>query len=322
MSYLSDDALARLRTAISAPDLSETRYSLLGEIGRGGMSTVFLAVDPTLDRRVALKVLDVPDESGELANRLTREARILARLEHPGIAPVHEVGRLPDGRVFYAMKYVEGPRLDAYGASPASLPERLRLFQRIAETVAFAHDRGILHRDLKPENVMVGPFGEVLVMDWGLAKALEDPRPEAPAVGAGATSSRPAVLAPTGHGAILGTPGYMAPEQERGDVGTLDVRTDVYALGALLSFLLQGSAPAPLGAVVRKAMARVPDDRFSDVLALHAEIGRYLEGRRVESYPEGALSKAMRLYRRHKVAFWLIVVYLAVRGTLLFFTGR
>jgi eukaryotic-like serine/threonine-protein kinase len=320
MSWLSDDALSRLRRAASAPDLSSTRYRLLEEIGRGGMCTVFLAEDPSLGRRVALKVLDVPDDNGELALRLTREAGILARLEHPGIAPVHEVGRLPDGRVFYAMKFVEGPRLDAFAASSATLATRLRVFQRIVEAVAFAHDRGVLHRDLKPENIMVGPFGEVLVMDWGLAKALNDKASDA------SDAPSPAAGPHTGHGAILGTPGYMAPEQERGEVDALDARSDVFSLGAVLHFLLAAGpppgVPRPLLSVCAKAMARDPNDRYTAAMALDAEIARYLDGRRVEAHPESAVQKAARLYARHKVAVWLIVAYLAVRGSVLFFTGR
>ena len=327
MNFLSDKSIARLRTAVSAPDLSETRYRLVGEIGRGGMSTVFLAEDPSLGRRVALKVLDVPDETGALAERLRREARVLARLEHPGIAPVHDVSVLPDGRVFYAMKYVEGPRLDTYAASAATLTERLRLFQRVTETVAFAHDRKLLHRDLKPENIMVGPFGEVLVMDWGLAKSLAGPDPPSQVSQSGTRDK-------TGHGAILGTPGYMAPEQARGEVSNVDARADIFALGAVLYYLLvlrtppEGTiapvrgVPPPLLAVCAKAMAPAPEDRYQDALALNAEIARFLEGRRVESYPEGLLTKAARVYGRHKVAFWLVAGYLVVRGMLLFFTSR
>jgi len=336
MSWLSDDALSRLRSAASAPDLSGTRYLLLEELGRGGMCTVFLAEDPSLGRRVALKVLDVPDPGGDLALRLTREARILARLEHPGIAPVHDVGQLPDGRVFYAMKFVAGPRLDAFAASAATLPERLRAFSRIVEAVAFAHDRGVLHRDLKPENIMVGPFGEVLVMDWGLAKAFAASTGSGARLPSGAEGSPPAVDGQhTGHGAVLGTPGYMAPEQERGEVDALDARSDVYALGAVLYFLLAvktppgggppppaAGVPRPLLAVCAKAMATEQRNRYADAVALDAEIARYLDGRRVEAYPESVPQLAARLYARHKVAFWLIVAYLAVRGTLLFFTGR
>jgi serine/threonine-protein kinase len=325
MSWLSDAAVSRLRSAASAPDLSGTKYRLLDELGRGGMCTVFLAEDPSLGRRVAIKVLDVPDASGELADRLAYEARILARLEHPGIAPVHDVGRLPDGRVYYAMKFVEGPRLDEFATSDATLPERLRVFQRIVEAVAFAHDRGVLHRDLKPENVMVGPFGEVLVMDWGLAKVLL--RGTDSEAGAASDDSRvpPPEGGPhTGHGAVLGTPGYMAPEQERGEVTRPDERSDIYSLGAVLRFLLEPATPAPrpLLAVCAKAMAEDKRDRYGKAMALGAEIARYLDGRRVEAYPEGLLQKAARLYARHKVAFWLIAAYLVVRGSLLFFTGR
>jgi serine/threonine-protein kinase len=335
MSGLSDEALDRLRFAASAPDLTGTRYRLLDEIGLGGMSTVFLVEDPTLGRRVALKVLDVPDSNGELALRLTREAQVLARLEHPGIAPVHEVGQLADGRVYYTMKYVEGPRLDTYAASKATLAERLRLFQRIAEAVAFAHDRGVLHRDLKPENIMVGPFGEVLVMDWGLARSLDagvEAAAESDAMDA-ADLGREGVH--TAHGAVLGTPGYMAPEQAHGDVATLDTRTDVYALGAVMFFLLTQKVPPadaapppvpgvpkPLLAICRKAMAHAAASRYANALEIGAEIARYLDGRRVEAYPEGLRHKAVRLYSRHKIAFWLVIAYLVVRSTLLFLTGR
>ena len=304
MSWLSDDGLSRLREAASAPDLTGTRYRLVGEIGRGGMSTVFLADDETLGRRVAIKVLDVPDGTGDLAARLRREARVLARLEHPGIAPVHDVGSLPDGRVFYAMRFVEGTRLDAFAASGASRSDRLRLFARVVEAVAFAHDRGILHRDLKPENVMVGPFGEVLVMDWGLARALDDP--------------------PDPEGAVLGTPGYMAPEQARGENVGVDARADVFALGAILEHLLAptGDLPRPLRAIVARARAPVPGDRYASAVELGADLERFSDGRPVEAYPEGPLRRAARLYSRHRVAFWLIVAYVVVRGSILFFTRR
>ena len=134
------------------------------------MGAVFLVEDSRLGRRVAMKVLDLPDRTGELEARLLREARVLAQIEHPGIVPVHDVGSLADRRIFYTMKYVEGQRLDEWAATSASLAERLRLFEKICEPMAFAHSRGVLHRDLKPPNVMVGPFGEVLVMDWGVAK--------------------------------------------------------------------------------------------------------------------------------------------------------
>ena len=180
MKFLSDSALERLREGAEIPDLSGTHYRLLERVARGGMGVVYAAEDEKLQRRVALKVLDVAVTEGDLANRLIREARVLAKLEHPGIVPVHDVGTLADGRVFYTMKFVEGQRLDQYIATVDSVPDRLRLFLRICDAVGFAHARGVLHRDLKPANIMVGPFGEVLVMDWGLAKILRGEDSNAP----------------------------------------------------------------------------------------------------------------------------------------------
>ncbi|MBI3670886.1 MAG: serine/threonine protein kinase [Acidobacteria bacterium] len=260
MNWISDAAVARLRAVGSLPDLSGTKYRVLEGVGRGGMGAVYLAEDTTLGRRVALKTLDLPDPTGELTARMLREAQILARLEHPGIVPVHDVGRLADGRVFYTMKFVRGDRLDRHLGKMSSPADRLRIFQKICDAVAFAHAHGVVHRDLKPENVMVGTFGEVLVMDWGVAKVLRDPagRGEAmsdspqrnvPATGEapredGSASEHTVVApAPTAHGAVLGTPGYMAPEQARGEVENLDARADVFALGAILRFLLTGQAP-------------------------------------------------------------------------------
>src|SRR5215475_5627690 len=173
MKFLSDKALDRLRGS-GVPDLSGTRYQLRELIAHGGMGVVYAAEDKKLNRCVALKILDAAGTNAELAGRLIREAHILAQLEHSGIVPVHDVGTLPDGRVFYTMKFVEGLRLDQYLRQVDSLPQRLRLFLRICDAVAFAHARSVLHRDLKPANVMVGPFGEVLVMDWGLAKIVRE----------------------------------------------------------------------------------------------------------------------------------------------------
>ncbi len=160
--FLNDKAVERLRSVGALPEFSGTRYVLMDFLARGGMGTVYAAQDKTLNRRVAIKVLDSSDPCNALEERLLREARVLAQLEHPGIVPVHDAGTLADGRVFYVMKFVEGSRVDQFLNNASSLFERLRLFLRICETVSFAHSRGILHRDLKPSNVMVGAFGEVL----------------------------------------------------------------------------------------------------------------------------------------------------------------
>ena len=308
---LDDEALSRLRAAVREPDLSRTRYRLCGVAGTGGMGTVYVVEDPELRRRVALKVLDVPDSGIEA--RLRREAQVLARLEHPGIVPVHDVGTLPDGRAFYTMKLVQGERLDGYASRRPPPAERLRVFLRIADAVAFAHAHGVLHRDLKPENVMVGAFGEVLVMDWGLAKLAGEPAAEAPAGGARAGTSE---------GAVLGTPGFMSPEQQAGDSATVDARTDVYSLGALLERLLGSEATPAVRAICRMAMAERPADRYPDVLSLAADVARALEGGTVSAFPETLPRRLLRVARRHRVALVIVGAYLAGRGLILLLTGR
>ena len=165
---ISDAALDHLQRLVSEPDFAGTRYEALSVLGRGGIGTVYLARDSVLDRDVAVKVLDSLVGDQALAEHLQQEARILARLEHPGVVPVHDFGRLADGRLFYAMKRVRGQRLDRWAAT-ADPHARLAVFLRMCDAVAFAHAHGVIHRDLKPENVMVGEFGEVLVLDWGIA---------------------------------------------------------------------------------------------------------------------------------------------------------
>ncbi len=219
------------------PDFSSTKYTFVKELARGGMGTVYLAEDRELNRLVAIKVLNTPEVTEDLRNRMIREAQIIARLEHPGIVPVHDVGTLPDGRVFYAMKFVRGSRLDEYAAQNASVRDRLRKFQAVCDAVAFAHAHGVIHRDLKPQNIMIGSFGEVLVLDWGVAKILS------------AVHGRNKRIDLTcyirgkcpihRHGTIIGTRDYMSPEQARGEIDQLDERADVYSLGAVLHFLLK-----------------------------------------------------------------------------------
>ena len=172
MSWLPNAAIDRLRDVADFPIPATERYEILEPIARGGMGTVYRARDRELERTVAIKVLSAVVDRPDVAARMQQEARILAGLEHPGIVPIYDLGVLRDGRMFYVMKLVSGPRLDEHAAQRPLL-ERLRLFARICEAVAFAHAHGVVHRDLKPDNIMIGAFGEVLVMDWGAAQVNE-----------------------------------------------------------------------------------------------------------------------------------------------------
>src|SRR5688572_20774781 len=269
---------------ISADD--PERYEQIREHARGGLGRVVRAVDKRLGRTVAVKELlrrghSVGDEA-----RFLREAMITARLEHPGIVPVHEAGRWPNGDPYYVMKLVEGRTLKELIANHKTLRDRLHLLPHviaIADAVGYAHSQGVIHRDLKPSNVIVGEFGETIVVDWGLARDRKRDLPEPTqdmilAAGSGVS---------TISGRVVGTPAYMSPEQARGEL--VDERADVYAIGAVLYELLTGQpphhdetpqatlerviegppqplallaphAPSELATIVGKAMARVPAD--------------------------------------------------------------
>jgi serine/threonine protein kinase len=270
--FLSDDAISHLRDVTERPDLTGTGYELVRELGRGAMGVVYEVRDAQLERSVAMKVVE---------EEWRAEARVIAGLEHPGIVPVHDTGELPDGRFYYTMKLVRGSRLDAWLREGHPLTERLRLFVRICEPVAFAHSKDVVHRDLKPENVMVGEFGSVLVMDWGV-----------------------------GH--IAGTPGYMAPEPHRNG------RSDVYALGALLRFLLDGEGTRPLRAVVDRAMSESPERRYANAGEIADDILRHLDGEPVTAYRENALEMAARWLARNRALVVLVVAYLVMRVIVFF----
>jgi len=264
---LSDSVLDHLRQVAALPDLSGTRYELECEIGRGGLGVVYRVRDRDLDRRVALKVVDAA---------LAGEAKLIARLEHPAIVPVYESGTLPDGRTFYAMKLVGGARLDKYMETGHSMGERLRVVRRVGEALAFAHSRGVIHRDLKPQNVMVGEFGEVYVMDWGVE-------------------------------AVAGTPGFRAPEAR------LDERSDIYALGALLRFALRDGAPAAMNAITDKAMSVDPARRYGSVTELLEDVGRFEEGAAVLAWREPWWHRVKRVGERNAVLLWLLAAYVVVK---------
>jgi eukaryotic-like serine/threonine-protein kinase len=311
MSTLPDETVRHLRRVLGEPPVAAGRYELGEVLGRGGMGTVHRARDLVLGRDVALKVLRPDLGAASVAARLEREARILARLEHPGIVPVHDAGMLPDGRAFYVMKLVRGERLEN-AVRDRPLAEALRLFLRICETVGFAHAQGVVHRDLKPSNVMVGAFGEVLVLDWGIARLVGDgPDPES-------AGGPPADLqeADTAPGTVLGTPGFMAPEQTRGRSDLADARTDVWALGAILRTLAKrvgGAPPRPLASIWTRATAAEPRDRYLSAADLAADVARFIDGDPVMAHRETAAERAGRLFRRHQTAIVLVLTYLVIR---------
>jgi serine/threonine-protein kinase len=318
MKWLSDDKLNHLRTVVSEPDFSATKYTFVKELGRGGMGVVCLAEDRELDRLVAIKVLNTPDITEDLRNRMIREAQIIARLEHPGIVPVHDVGTLPDGRIFYAMKYVRGNRLDEYAAQNVSLRDRLRKFQSVCDAVAFAHAHGVIHRDLKPQNIMIGSFGEVLVLDWGVAKLVDR---EDRTYSSYTTYSH---SGDTVEGTVIGTQNYMSPEQARGEVDQLDERADIYSLGAVLSFLLkdQPKVSKAAQAITSKAMATAKEHRYTSASDLSADIARLLDAEPVSAYRENAIERTSRWVGKNRFLVLLVLAYLLMRIFLIFTSRR
>jgi serine/threonine-protein kinase len=256
------------------------RYRIDGEIARGGMGAVLKGRDPDLGRDLAVKVLleghrDKPD----LLRRFVEEAQIGGQLQHPGIVPVYELGTFADSRPYFTMKLVKGRTLAQLlkeRPSPRDeLPRLLGIFEQVCQTMAYAHARGVIHRDLKPSNVMVGGFGEVQVMDWGLAKVLREggiadespaPDPPAPEVSVIQTVRSGSDVDASQAGSALGTPAYMAPEQAGGDIERVDRRADVFGLGSILCEVLTGQ-PAYTGRsqaeVMRQAMRGDTGDALS-----------------------------------------------------------
>jgi serine/threonine protein kinase len=339
LKILSDNQIRHLIDVVDRPDFSATKYRIQHEIARGGMGTLFLAEDTLLSREVAIKVLNTSEMNPQMVERMRQEAGIIARLEHPGIVPVHDLGSLPDGRVYYVMKYVRGKRLDHHVETTLSLTERLRLFRTACEAVAFAHAHGVIHRDLKPENIMIGPFGEVLIMDWGIAKLLDQDDVNPPIKG---TTHLTSTSVTTDHGTVLGTPAYMAPEQSSGEIALVDRRADVYSLGAILYFLLTGSSIADegrsgnfrhsgtvgflvtrrLAAICAMAMATQREARYADAEELSREIDRFLDGRQIVAYRENIAERALRWIDGHRFIVYLLLAYLLMRAFLILAMNR
>jgi tetratricopeptide (TPR) repeat protein len=308
------------------PVVDASHYILEGECGRGGLGRVLRASDGRLGRPVAIKELISP--TADASARFVREATITGRLQHPGIIPIYEAGRWPGGKPFYAMKLVEGRTLADLLHDARTPQRRLELLPNVlavAEAMAYAHSRKVIHRDLKPSNVLVGAFGETVVIDWGLAKDLSQPPTD--------NAIEPAAGSPRGQpgdtceGARLGTPAYMAPEQAAGSA--LDARADVYALGAILYELLAGApphvgtdlsslfrriaagewvplrarvptAPLDLVSIVDKAMAPEAGDRYPSAIELADDLRRFQAGRLVAAHrytPGQLLARALHRHR-------------------------
>jgi serine/threonine-protein kinase len=319
------------------------RYRVLRPHAKGGLGEVFVAHDEELNREVALKEIQQRHaHSPESRARFLLEAEITGGLEHPGVVPVYGLGAYADGRPFYAMRFIRGDNLkeaiarfheaDAPGRDPGgralALRKLLGRFVDVCNAVAYAHSRGVLHRDLKPGNVMLGKYGETLIVDWGLAKPVDRPEPAAveeptlhPRSGSG--------LEPTRAGAAVGTPAYMSPEQAAGRLDLLGPASDIYSLGATLYTLLTGQAPvresdlgealrqvqrgdivpprrrkprtpAALEAICLKAMAVRPEDRYATALDLAADVEHWLADEPVAAHPDALPARLGRWARRHR----------------------
>jgi serine/threonine protein kinase len=354
----SDTCTATDSTVEVERNAGDARFRPLRLLDRGGLGEVFVALDGELNREVALKLVrgERADDQRSRA-RFVVEAEITGNLEHPGVVPVYSLGRRGDGRPFYAMRLIQGetlrqaieryhdaaaPRRDA-GARALELRRLLGGFVGVCNTVAYAHSRGVLHRDLKPSNIMLGKYGEALVVDWGLAKSVGRPDPHADGddertlrPGSGSTAQM------TVAGSRVGTPGYMSPEQAAGRLDRVGPASDVYSLGATLYTILAGrgpfaecglpellrrvergdfprpravcpSADPALEAVCLKAMALRPEDRYATAKDLAAEVENWLADEPVVAYREPPTARLRRWARRHRT---LVASLLILGGTL------
>ncbi|AGA31517.1 serine/threonine-protein kinase [Singulisphaera acidiphila] len=262
------------------------RYQVLGEIARGGMGVVLKGRDPDLGRDVAMKVLHPGHaDNPALVRRFIEEAQIGGQLQHPGILPVYELGLDAGQRPFFTMRLVKGrtlaAMLDERSAPTHDLGHFLAIFEQVCQTIAYAHARGVIHRDLKPSNIMVGTFGEVQVVDWGLSKVLGQGQERQPGEGLPAATDEPQVATvrttggglPSRSGAILGTPSYMSPEQAQGNTDGVDEQADVFALGAILCEIMTGQPPyhGSRSQILEDAVAGCLDDAFARLDTCGAE---------------------------------------------------
>ncbi len=339
---LADNSLESLRQKSSG------RYRFIRTVGFGGMNTVLIVYDRELRRTVAMATMpDWKDRQRDVVNRFIMEARITARLGHPNIVPVHDLGRDASGAPYFTMKLLKGQTLasilrklksgDAAAVESYPLTRLLRIYLRICNAMAFAHSQGIIHLDLKPENVHVGAFGEVQVIDWGLARAINRPEDEGnikPSKNDLASESS-IVSGLTRDGIAKGTPGFMAPEQAAGKNKEKDERTDIYTLGCILYTILtfekplsgkkvkevlratiKGNIqaprelanphwpiPAPLEAICLKAMDRFPSKRYQSVYELRQDIIAFSSGYATSAEAAGVFKHTFLFVQRN----WIII---------------
>ncbi len=323
------------RPGSAGPRRSFGKYELLEELGRGGMGVVVRAFDRELRREVALKTLPAGlSDDAEAVERLLREARTAATLDHPGIVPIHDVG-VVDGAPYFAMAYVRGRTLAQAlaGGGLAGVRERVEIVRQAAEATAYAHAHRVVHRDLKPSNLLIDETGRVLVLDFGLARRLDE---------------RTRL---TATGQVLGTPQYMAPEQIEGEWEEIGPPADVYALGAVLYEVLTGDVPFPgatlaevfwkvlrqdprpprerdariardLETICLTALAKEPGRRYASARELADDLGRYRSGEAIQARPESGWGRVMRWGRRRQGLVWITVVALAALGMAAVATSR
>jgi serine/threonine protein kinase/Flp pilus assembly protein TadD len=332
------------------------RYKLDRFHARGGMGEIWIATDPSICRSVAMKRMR-PGLAHEHQQAFWLEAQITGQLEHPGVVPVHELAYDDEGQPYYVMKFVHGSTLekvinDHHKRGPKDPSERevervrmLNMFISLCQTIGYAHSKRVIHRDIKPENVMIGSYGETLVLDWGLAKVLGTPEPGTDIAAISVTQSSESYQ--TAYGTIKGTPGYMSPESAEGDVSQVDEVSDIYLLGGTLYHILTGrrprkadklkdlirmaqkeppvpprkidpTVPKPLEAICVKATAMKKADRYQTAVALAEDVQRFLAGEPVTAYQESFSEKALRWVKRNWGLIGRSLMGLAVVGLVAF----
>ncbi|HUC07923.1 MAG TPA: serine/threonine-protein kinase, partial [Solirubrobacterales bacterium] len=349
----ADAGFTQVQTDVAADNLTQEhpgRYEVRREFGRGGMSVVYLAFDSHVGREVAFKqllknVIEQAEKQGTLGRtflaRFMREARITGQLEHPSIVPVYETGRREDGSLYYTQKLIRGRTLTKAFKEAKDLPGRLKLLSHVVDlcqAIGYAHVRGVIHRDIKPDNVMLGEFGETVVLDWGIARVIHEPDHD--------REMNVDNNDETQEGDVLGTPSYMSPEQAFGRQTQVDEQSDVWSCGAVLYELLTGippftgktpiqiimkvqkdpvipvrqlcpEAPPELAAVAERALTRDKKLRYKRAKQLADDIEAFQSGARVTAYEYSSLQLLKRFIKKNKtVSIVSLVALIAILGAL------